>query len=236
MSKFYGVKRRPERVIEFTAENLAAIPGTSGYSDIYYDKDHPCLVAKRQMLNNGVASGIRFYANITSSQINAFKAAGHKAARLVRLSDDLETARTEATQKYEEGEAMKRKFMDLSFLRKTKKAPDPAEAILNDHEGNENPDYGRLMEVLMDAYAQAANGKGTERHANGLNFEDQDMIQVMDRVGIGFGLGQAIKKIVEGQRMIKGKKGADAKARMEFLGAAVYLAGSIIWLDKQTEK
>lgn len=93
---------------------------------------------------------------------------------------------------------------------------------------NDVPGYERLAAVLDDAYAQAAKGKGAERHAyEGEAFHDQVMADMAKRFGMGALLGQAFKKSEESQRLPY-----DA-ARKELLGAINYLAGAVIHLDKR---
>ena len=86
--------------------------------------------------------------------------------------------------------------------------------------------YEMLGDVLSRAFDQAASGKGAERHAQGELFENQPMQVIADMVGIGFPLGQAIKKIQESQRLP-----LDGAVR-ELLGAINYLAGAIIKLER----
>lgn len=86
--------------------------------------------------------------------------------------------------------------------------------------------YGALRDVLDRAFAQAANGKGAERHANGLPFEQQPMQTISNSLGTNAGLlFQAAKKAQESQRLQH-----DAAVR-ELLGAINYLAGAVIWLE-----
>lgn len=86
--------------------------------------------------------------------------------------------------------------------------------------------YTSLENVLRRALSQAAVGKGAERHANGLAFEDQPMQTVSRLVGTHGGLlYQAIKKTQESTRMETGA------AVRELLGAINYLAGAIIYLE-----
>ena len=92
------------------------------------------------------------------------------------------------------------------------------------------PGYESLRRALDDAYEQAAYGKGAERHACDRAFEDQPMQQISNLLQSNDGMAyQAIKKIQEAQRMDK------AAARRELLGAIVYLAGAIVWMDRQEE-
>jgi len=93
----------------------------------------------------------------------------------------------------------------------------------------DEPGYERLAHVLHRAYAQSAQGKGAERHADGQPFHEQPMQQIAKRRGIGFILGQADKKSEEAQGMLR-RGEADAAVR-ELLGAIVYIAGAIIFIE-----
>ena len=88
------------------------------------------------------------------------------------------------------------------------------------------PAYYDLFIVLQKALYQAQDGKGAERHGNGLSFMDQPALTITRAVGLGFPLGQAMKKIQECQRM-----DPDA-AKRELLGAINYLAAAILSLEK----
>jgi len=92
------------------------------------------------------------------------------------------------------------------------------------------PGYESLADVLSRAFNQAAQGKGAERHATDLPFSEQPMQQIAARRGIGFILGQADKKSEEAQGMVS--RGETDKAVHELLGAIVYLAGAVIYLEK----
>lgn len=89
------------------------------------------------------------------------------------------------------------------------------------------PGYEALAAVLQDAYNQAASGKGMERHATGLPFDEQPMQKLIDLYGPGFALGQAAKKAQEAQRL------PYERARAEMLGAINYLAGAVIAADRK---
>lgn len=92
-------------------------------------------------------------------------------------------------------------------------------------------EYGALADVLRDAYDQAATGKGRERHARDREpFEKQQICEITRRVGIGFPLGQAMKKIVESQRLAPGH---DVQ---ELLGAINYLAAAVIVMREREGK
>jgi hypothetical protein len=86
--------------------------------------------------------------------------------------------------------------------------------------------YNDLFIVLQQALWQAQDGKGAERHGNGQPFTDQPVLTISRAVGLGFPLGQAMKKIQECQRM-----DLDA-AKRELLGAINYLAAAILFLDE----
>lgn len=87
--------------------------------------------------------------------------------------------------------------------------------------------YDGLRRIFDLAYLQASMGKGAERHGQGLPFEDQPMMGIGRMVGVGFCLGQAIKKAQEASRMQP-----DA-AKRELLGAINYLAGAYLLLEEK---
>jgi hypothetical protein len=93
------------------------------------------------------------------------------------------------------------------------------------------PGYETLAAVLQAAYDQAATGKGKERHANDLPFDQQPMQQIARRRGIGFVLGQADKKSEEAQGMLE--RGDFKAFRHEILGAINYLAGAIVFAESE---
>ena len=84
--------------------------------------------------------------------------------------------------------------------------------------------YEALGLALGEAVAQAARGKGSERHAeSGEKFSDQLIMSIPKRLGLGgecFCLGQAAKKICESRRL------PPDRARAELLGAVNYLAAA----------
>lgn len=94
--------------------------------------------------------------------------------------------------------------------------------------------YECLSGVLDRAFHQAARGKGAERHADNRPFDDQPMQHIARRRGIGFILGQADKKSEEAQGMLG--RGEKAEAVRELLGAIVYLAGAIIYIESEHYK
>jgi hypothetical protein len=84
--------------------------------------------------------------------------------------------------------------------------------------------YETLESVLDAAYAQAAHGKGKERHANNLPFHKQRMQSISDLLDSDEGMAyQVIKKMTEGLQF------TDPAAReKELLGAIVYIAGIVV--------
>jgi hypothetical protein len=91
--------------------------------------------------------------------------------------------------------------------------------------------YLTLRTILDAAYDHAATGKGKERHARDLPFDEQPMMQTTRLVGPGFPLGQAIKKSQEAAGMIERDELAAAEA--ECLGAINYLAGAVAWMREK---
>lgn len=91
-----------------------------------------------------------------------------------------------------------------------------------------DPDYRALWDVLMDAYDQAREGKGKERHAaKGQAFQDQQIVQISEWLGSNHGdIFQAVKKSIESVRLPK------ERARAELLGAINYLAAAVIVLER----
>lgn len=93
--------------------------------------------------------------------------------------------------------------------------------------GADDPAYSVLRSILDEAYQQAASGKGKERHANGKPWSDQPIAKIGRMVGIGFNLGQVMKKAQEASRM------DDDAACRELLGAIVYAASAIMLIRER---
>lgn len=89
--------------------------------------------------------------------------------------------------------------------------------------------YDSLADVLQRAFQQASAGKGRERHATELPFDQQPMQTLASLYGVGFLLGQAAKKAQESQRLPSGRDVA------ELLGAINYLAGAVIHLERSRQ-
>ena len=85
--------------------------------------------------------------------------------------------------------------------------------------------YSTLQDVLNDAFHQAAQGKGNERHARGNPFHKQHMQTISQLLNTDRGMAfQAIKKLTEGLDL----PDADARER-ELLGAINYIAGIVVY-------
>ena len=94
--------------------------------------------------------------------------------------------------------------------------------------------YKILAKVLVDALDQAQWGKGAKRHSSGgvglNNFQSQPLLEITRRLGLGFPLGQAVKKVYESQQ-----GGLDKLAsRAELHGAIIYIAAAILHLEVET--
>jgi len=96
-----------------------------------------------------------------------------------------------------------------------------------------NRDYSMLQDILDDAYNQAAQGKGQERHADkGVKIENQTTLQIARLVQGAPHAGplfQVIKKAIESTRL------TPLAAIHEILGAIVYAAFCIIILREKVE-
>jgi hypothetical protein len=88
-----------------------------------------------------------------------------------------------------------------------------------------SPGYGKLAITLQDALNQAQAGKGMERHGTQEPFEKQ-ITMLIEGLGVGFQLGQAIKKVTESVRLDKDR------SINELLGAITYIAAHIIFLKE----
>lgn len=90
--------------------------------------------------------------------------------------------------------------------------------------------YAPLLRAFYQAWAQAAIGKGRERHAKDKPFLEQTIFETAAAHGIGFVTGQAEKKLREAVGMKQ--RGEDDKAAHELLGAIVYTAAAWLTLTK----
>jgi hypothetical protein len=87
--------------------------------------------------------------------------------------------------------------------------------------------YAELRQILDQAFDFAAKGKGAERHGNGLPWREQPHFHIAKDVGLGFPIGQALKKLREGNNMDD-----VGRTRAEWLGAITYIASAIYALDQ----
>lgn len=100
---------------------------------------------------------------------------------------------------------------DANFVQAGKFHP-----IFND--GNRDGNYTVLEAVLYEAYAHAAFGKGKERHGTDEPFDKQITV-LIERLGLTYCEGQAVKKIVEAHR---------TGSKADYLGAINYIAAHLI--------
>lgn len=229
--KHQGFPRRESRIMDFTEDSLSALPKADSNCDHWYDRTQSNLMAVR------VADGgpITFRYRLATHERRALGLGTTPYKTLGRMS--LTEARAQASEvEAEIAEALKTYVPDPRKRRGKSKLKDDTgpnldtvvEALMAERPAEENAHYETLMSVLMDAYAQATNGKGSERHAGGdVSFDKQDMVRIIEATSIDFAIGQAIKKMVECRRL--GNAGAQ---RAELLGAIVYVAGAVVWLDK----
>jgi hypothetical protein len=88
--------------------------------------------------------------------------------------------------------------------------------------------YESLAQVLEKAFDQAARGKGAERHANDLPFDQQPMQSISELLDDPNGMAfQIMKKVKEALGMPTYEQ-----QERELLGAINYTAGLIIFLGK----
>lgn len=92
------------------------------------------------------------------------------------------------------------------------------------------PEYERLFQVYIDALQQAQDGKGKERHGEPVAFEQQCGCRNARNFGIGFALGQAVKKAEETMRLP-----TTERKLAEIYGAMNYLAMAAIILKEQQQ-
>ncbi len=93
--------------------------------------------------------------------------------------------------------------------------------------------YEELSRALVEAYKQAAGGKGKERHARGKPFRNQPIMEITRMVGPGYPTGQAMKKLQEAVGMME--KGNFQAAQAEALGAINYAAAFYTLLSEKLE-
>jgi hypothetical protein len=80
------------------------------------------------------------------------------------------------------------------------------------------------------AFAQASQGKGKERHANGREFDRQPIMELARMHGLGYPTGQAAKKLQEAHTLLR-LRGKEA-AIQEILGAINYAAAAALLIEE----
>lgn len=91
--------------------------------------------------------------------------------------------------------------------------------------------YDSLRAIYAQALEQAQGGKGLERHANGLPFDQQPICQGGRRFGVGCLVYQAWKKSHETPVLLAMDNGKERAVR-ELLGVINYAAAAIIVLQE----
>ena len=91
--------------------------------------------------------------------------------------------------------------------------------------------YNSLRAIYAQALEQAQGGKGLERHANGLPFDQQPICQGGRRFGVGCLVYQAWKKSHETPVLLAMDHGKERAVR-ELLGVINYAAAAIIVLQE----
>lgn len=92
--------------------------------------------------------------------------------------------------------------------------------------------YKELRQILDDAYLQASQGKGRERHANDLSFEHQPMQRISELFDSDRGMAfQVVKKLREGLDFDEYDR-----FERELLGSIVYLAGIILYRKRKLKE
>lgn len=93
-----------------------------------------------------------------------------------------------------------------------------------------SPDFWPLVEITLDTLRQVTAGKGRDRHARGRDYVDQPINVIptlLGELGLGFLIGQAMRKAEESVTMSHDRKVAELR------GAAVYLLTAILWLERR---
>ena len=91
----------------------------------------------------------------------------------------------------------------------------------------------KIEKIFDEALDQINQGKGNERHGNGLEFIQQPWVSITDTHGIGFLTGQAQKKIMEA---VKNKEDTNYLwYKREILGAINYLAMALLYEETKDD-
>lgn len=176
------------------------------------------------------------YMGITDAQINAFPSTpkGHSIdlwleTKIQPLVEEIEARGQQRTLKEKnpvavaEESAEKKAGLPRALLEGT--VFDAAET----YEAIGDPNYAGLYQILLQAFMQAARGKGYERHNLGgqVPFEKQRMQQICELLNTPHGMTyQVVKKLTEGLS----HPTLEMKVK-ELHGAIIYIAGIIVFLQ-----
>ena len=97
--------------------------------------------------------------------------------------------------------------------------------------------YTRWADAVQQALLQASSGKGRRHYAGDLAFDQQPILMIARRYGLGFLLGQIDKKIEELPGLARGftrrRAAAHREAQIrELCGVVNYAVAAIIFLEE----
>ena len=87
--------------------------------------------------------------------------------------------------------------------------------------------YNFMNIIFKWCYREASAGKGFKRHGSNVPFQHQITYTIMNSQGVGFALGQAMKKLDESKRLPKKKK------IKELIGAINYIVFAIFFIIRE---
>jgi hypothetical protein len=94
--------------------------------------------------------------------------------------------------------------------------------------------YEAMAAVYNEAMVQAAFGKGSERHGVAdVPVEQQQSALISRWVGLGYPIGQAVKKALETSKMLTLGTWDNTRAEHELLGSINYLALAVVELRRR---
>lgn len=94
--------------------------------------------------------------------------------------------------------------------------------------------YETLSRILTAAYDDSARGKGVERHANGLPWHEQQIIELQKMFGPGGAGFQLSKKAAEAFGMFQ--RGQHDAAIRELNGTICYAAAMILAIEMERDR
>lgn len=136
------------------------------------------------------------------------------------ISEFTDPEKVAAAEKQKLDEYLKR-TREIAQMRKASPYPLAVE------EPEDDDGYDSLRAIYAMALEQAKGGKGKERHANGLPFDQQPICQGGRRFGAGCLIYQAWKKAHETPVLLKMDNGRERAIR-ELLGVINYAAAAIL--------